>query len=91
MVLSQLVAEPALTVEALGLPPGVDVDLLGDLLGLSPVPQHPEHDPEDGARRGVVHLGESLLVSLGHPCHEATEIGALVVAGRGVHVHHCAT
>ncbi|GHC51272.1 hypothetical protein GCM10010349_16370 [Streptomyces flavofungini] len=39
------------------------------------IAQHTAYDAEDGARHGVVDIGERLLLTAGHPGEQLLEIG----------------
>ena len=48
-----------------------------DLLGLGRVPDHPQREPEDPGRGGVVQLGEGRLVAPARPLEQLGEVGGL--------------
>ena len=61
----QLVAEPLLRVEAGGVAPDLDQDLLRDLLGLRRIAKDPSGQAEDAGRDELVELLEGPLVAVG--------------------------
>ena len=63
----------ALVVVAPAVAPHVDEDLLGDLLGLGAVTEHPLDHAEDQRRDRVVQLGERALVALGRAIEQDGE------------------